>query len=1280
MALDPPVLSGIVGMPVAPESHLGERIGAYRLLETLGEGGMGIVYLAEQEQPFRRRVALKVIKLGMDTREVVSRFESERQTMALMEHPNIASVFDAGATADGRPYFVMEYVPGIPITDYCDGQKLSTRARLQLFAQVCAALQHAHQKGIIHRDLKPSNVLVMEQDSRPVPKVIDFGIAKAITQLLTERTLFTEQGLLIGTPEYMSPERASLGDRDVDTRTDIYSLGVLLYELLVGALPFNIRGLRRAGYDELRRIIREEEPVKPSTRVETLGVEAADIARRRHTDTTTLRRQLRGDLDWITLKALDKDPARRYASASELAADIGRHLNDEPVVARSPGAVYRARKFARKHTALVTGTAAVGIALVGGLIVTTMQYSRAERALRDLEEESYTAHIRAADLHLRSLEVSEARRQLANTPAGLRDWEWRHLFARSDASRGLVSTGGGVPNVIGTNPEGTRVFWTSDVGGVRMADLKTLEPLPELTRPQINSPAEAAREFLIGISPDGSRYASIAWAAAGGRAFTKDGQMLSEPLHPPMPPEEKNTIVIKETQGGAVLTRISAQLGGARVLFSPADRSVKGNGMLAASAGFSRDGKYVATWSHDRVLRIHNITTGALVAEFRGHESEITCAEFSPDGMHIVSGSYDRTVRLWNLSTRSLEKVITGHEEAVWTVAFSPDGRQVASGGSDRVVRLWNLDGTLIHTFQGHRGGIATLAFAPSGDRLASGSGDRSIRVWSTNNSTPAAVLIGHTETVTSLAFSPDGEQIISGSADLTVRVWEPRRAAVSFVGSLGGAISLSLALSPDGSRVATGNADGSIRVWDRQRRSEGRTFKGQGGSIRDLAFSDEGSKLVSIGLKAAYIWDATTGALLSARVWPKPIVRISLLPGERKLVETAPDGSVRLWNVEGEEPPVNLSPGLETRAQGNVAKIGSGNGQRLAVANNRQIGVWDVTRRTRLLLLDFDLLGIPASLGAFALSSDGTRLASGNQDGIIRVWEVPSGQLLYQFKAHAGPVNSIAFNPAGTRLVSSSAYNDRSVRIWRVPLRRVVIPVSVDLETPGVWIGEPVLTLDHDTAVIRAAMSADGATLATWDRGGLNLWHGESAYSVEARHTVDVLRDRELTSLDVISALTADRAINPDVRRDALKYAAALGDSPSVLSQAAMKLAFVPGRQPEAYRRAVTLAESGVRGAPGDARGSLHTVLGAAYYRVGRYADAINSLQIGTRLNPESDSANLAFTAMAQQRLGQPELARRALERFETLTKEQEIPRDGVPLDQRTALGREAASVVRGQ
>ncbi|HEU5186594.1 MAG TPA: protein kinase, partial [Gemmatimonadaceae bacterium] len=364
------------------------QIGPYRILETLGEGGMGIVYLAEQDEPLRRRVAIKVIKLGMDTREVVARFESERQAVALMDHPNIASVYDAGATEDGRPYFVMEYVPGVPITDYCDHHRLDTRARLALFSDVCAAIQHAHQKGIIHRDLKPTNVLVMQQDGRAVPKVIDFGVAKAIDQRMTERTVFTAHGILVGTPEYMSPEQASLGEKDLDTRTDIYSLGVLLYELLVGALPFDVRGLRRAGYDELRRIIREEEPVRPSTRVDALGVDAAGIAECRHTDTTALRRQLRGDLDWITLKALDKDPARRYASASELAADLRRHLSDEAVMASPPSRSYRLRKLIRKNRGVASGIAATLIALLAGLVTSSALYLRSETARQWAEAEA----------------------------------------------------------------------------------------------------------------------------------------------------------------------------------------------------------------------------------------------------------------------------------------------------------------------------------------------------------------------------------------------------------------------------------------------------------------------------------------------------------------------------------------------------------------------------------------------------------------------------------------------------------------------------------------------------------------------------------------------------------------------------------------------------------------------------------------------------------------------------------------------------------------------------
>ncbi len=339
---------------------------------------MGVVYLAEQTEPIRRRVALKVIKLGMDTREVVARFEAERQALALMSHPNIAKVLDAGATPEGRPFFVMEHVPGEPITVYCDRLRLSTRERLDLFRQVCDAVQHAHQKGLIHRDLKPSNVLVMVQDGKPLPKVIDFGVAKATNQRLTEKSLFTERGQIIGTPEYMSPEQAEMGALDIDTRTDIYSLGVLLYELLTGELPFGSGELRQAGYFEIQKIIREKEPPKPSTRLSALGEPSRAVAEKRRTDLGKLLRELRRDLDWIALKALEKDRTRRYGTAAELAAEVERYLRDEPVLAGPPSASYRLRKLLRRHRRAVASTALLLLALLIGLTATTVMYLRSE--------------------------------------------------------------------------------------------------------------------------------------------------------------------------------------------------------------------------------------------------------------------------------------------------------------------------------------------------------------------------------------------------------------------------------------------------------------------------------------------------------------------------------------------------------------------------------------------------------------------------------------------------------------------------------------------------------------------------------------------------------------------------------------------------------------------------------------------------------------------------------------------------------------------------------------
>ncbi|MGQ0628367.1 MAG: WD40 repeat domain-containing serine/threonine protein kinase, partial [Phycisphaerales bacterium] len=620
---------GFLGAPTTPMGpgldvpgeRVGMMLGRYRLVEEIGQGGFGTVYVAEQVDPVRRLVALKIIKLGMDTRAVVARFESERQALALMDHPHIARVFDAGASESGRPYFVMELVKGEPITEYADRAELSIDERVDLFVQVCQAVQHAHTKGVIHRDIKPGNVLVATQDGTPHAKVIDFGIAKATQSRLTERTVFTEFRQLVGTPEYMSPEQAG-GASDVDTRSDVYGLGATLYELLTGVPPFEPGRLRQAAYEEMRRIIRETEPERPSTRLSRLSVRGDALTRGRRVP-RGFGALVLGDLDWIVMKSLEKDRARRYQTAGALAEDLRRHRTGEPVLAAPPSTAYRLRKFAKRHQKLVLATCAVAGALILGIIGTSVglvmanaaraasdahasraeiEAARATRAEEDAvrdriaaEYEGYIANIESAYGALRADDSTRLRMRLAACPQERRNWEWRFLSAASDGSvRALTHPRQNVQWARFSH-DASRLVTTSGDGKVRLWNPESGVEIAAFQGPEV---------FWgeVDFSPDDTMIVS---AANDGRVWVWD------------------TVARKEV----------VQFGGhtKRVMHA-----------------WFVDGARVLSVSKDGTARVWSSRTGDHSAVLE-HDGPITAAAFFRAGPLVATASVKVGVRIWSL-------------------------------------------------------------------------------------------------------------------------------------------------------------------------------------------------------------------------------------------------------------------------------------------------------------------------------------------------------------------------------------------------------------------------------------------------------------------------------------------------------------------------------------------------------------------------------------------------------------------------------------------------------
>jgi WD40 repeat protein len=978
------------------EEQIGDLIGRYRLLEKIGEGGFGVVYRAAQTDPVRRHVALKVIKLGMDTKSIVGRFEAERQALALMDHPGIARVLDGGATPTGRPFFVMELVRGVRITEYCEANRLSLQERLALFIQLCHAVQHARQKGVIHPDLKPSNVLVTAQDGKPVPKVIDFGVAKAIEEPLTEKTVLTNFHAFIGTPAYTSPEQAEMTGSDVDTRSDIYSLGVLLYELLTGVTPFDAKELTQSGLDGMRRTIKEVEPPTPSTRIRRALAgqpPGRDIMR------------VDRDLDWVVMKCLEKDRACRYSTAQELAADLQRYLHHEPVVARPQSAAYRWRKAIRRHRTAFAAAAALLLAVAAGTTVSIWQAFRATRAEHTAERgrkneqvlrlraeiNEYVADINVAQQSILAGNLARATDLLAkHRESGAERFEWRYLWraAQGDEHKVVAEERSSILS-LANSPEWLVVGL---LDSVQVYDSRTGSAVKTLSEPGT----------------------SVALSSAGLLAAAG-----------------KSSVRIWRTSDWAEAYSIPDH---------------------GAPVEFSSDGRFLAAKSAKGV-RVFCSSDGTPVAEI---PNSMPPFAFSPTGA-VIAVDTSKGIALWDVGATNRLSVLedsagifnfpSGWVRDKKPLVFSLDGHSVVAArntlrdGSVFALDVWAAATgkkvatmPIVRNLAEHSGTISSIAFSPNGETIASGSWDHSIRLWDFGGRQRVRALHGNRAEVWSVAFTPDG-QIISGAKDGTVRLWPT---SASSKERLYEGAWTPLSFSKDGQVLAVmNNQSNFVSLNLRTAEPEDHLqLSAIPWSRRALAISEGFRVLVEPLPKSGLrVWDLDSKKSINVETYGSPLFWAAISPDGTTLVA----GGGRecfLWDLQA-----------RTAAPVRIASKGarfSRNGAVLITFHDRAFKIWDAKSRTQKA--EFTVQADFGFTTAVALSTDGGLLAAGSNpvteiENAIRVWDSRSGNLIGICKGHTQGVRWLAFAPDGETLASVS--DDSTLRLWNVRTQRELLSIQ---------------------------------------------------------------------------------------------------------------------------------------------------------------------------------------------------------------------------------------------